>query len=24
MYLIVPTLGGLFAGWLIKSKRLDV
>ena len=24
MYLIVPTLGGLFAGWLIKSKKLDV
>jgi aquaporin Z len=24
MYLIVPTLGGLFAGWLAKSKTLDV
>ena len=24
MYLIVPTLGGLFAGWLIKSKKMDV
>jgi aquaporin Z len=24
MYLIVPTLGGLFAGWLVKSKTLDV
>jgi aquaporin Z len=24
MYLIVPTLGGLAAGWLVKSKTLDV
>lgn len=24
MYLIVPTLGGLCAGWLVKSKTLDV
>jgi len=24
MYLIVPTLGGLFAGWLIKSKKVDL
>jgi len=23
MYLIIPTLGGLFAGWLIKSKTLE-
>ncbi|MGZ3409318.1 MAG: aquaporin [Xanthobacteraceae bacterium] len=23
MYLIVPTLGGLAAGWLVKSKTLD-
>jgi aquaporin Z len=22
MYLIIPTLGGLFAGWLVKSKTL--
>lgn len=24
MYLIVPTLGGLAAGWLVKSKTLDI
>jgi aquaporin Z len=24
MYLVVPTLGGLAAGWLVKSKTLDV
>lgn len=23
MYLIVPTLGGLFAGWLLRSKSLE-
>jgi aquaporin Z len=23
MYLIIPTLGGLFAGWLVKSKTLE-
>jgi aquaporin Z len=24
LYLIVPTIGGLIAGWLVKSKTLDV
>jgi aquaporin Z len=23
MYLIIPILGGLFAGWLVKSKNLE-
>jgi aquaporin Z len=24
MYLVIPTIGGLVAGWLVKSKTLDV
>jgi hypothetical protein len=24
LYLIIPTLGGAAAGWLVKSKTIDV
>jgi len=24
MYLVVPTIGGLVGGWIVKSKTLDV